>query len=248
VLAAALKYLALIAGFVGTTWGLIGAKAAADAEKLARERAEANFLLAKESVEKYLVTVTDDPDLKKADFNNLRKKLLEAAIPFFQRIAEQKSNDPEVEATRGQAYLRLGSVRRVMGENEAAIQDYEAMREIYARLAADTPAAPDYRQELARCHNNLGTLLKDLGKREEAEAAYRQAVRIQAKLAADHPAVAAYRQALALSHNNLGALLKDLGKSGETEAAEAAFRQALDIQENLVAGSPPFRNTAATWP
>ncbi len=44
-----------------------------------------------------------------------------------------------------------------------------------------------------------------------------------------------YRQELAASHNNLGALFQEQGRG---EEAEAAHRQALAIQEKLVADFP----------
>jgi serine/threonine protein kinase/tetratricopeptide (TPR) repeat protein len=249
VVAASLVLLALLAGVAGTTWGLIRADrerriaqanaataaAAAAAEKQAKERAEANFTLAKESVEKYLGTVTDDPELKNADFHKLRKKLLESALPFYQKIAEQKSDDPEVEAGRGRAYLRLALVRAALGEYDAAIEDYEAMRAIFTQLAADFPRVPDYRQELARSYHNLGLSLLNLQKRPEAEAAIRQALVIQEKLAADFPTVPEYRLELARSQNSLGVLLGQEGRRGE---AEAAFRQAVGIQAKLAADFP----------
>jgi tetratricopeptide (TPR) repeat protein len=249
VLAASLVLLALLAGVVGTTWGLIRAdrerrvaennakmaSAAAAAEKQAKERALANFTLAKESVEKYLGTVTDDPELKNADFHKLRKKLLESALPFFQKIAEQKSDDPEVEAGRGRAYHRLGNVRQALGENEAAIKDFESKRAIFDRLGALFPGVASYRRDEAGSHVDLGILLKRLGKHGEAEAAFRHASAVLEKLADDFPAAPQYRRELARSQNSLGGLLADLGKHGE---AEAAFRDALVDQEKLADDFP----------
>src|SRR5205085_3584488 len=91
--AAAVVLLTLLGGSVGTTIGLVRAQQAwqaeanrGEGERLAKERAEANFALANEAVEKYLGTVTNDRGLKRADFHRLRKKLLESAIPFFQKL------------------------------------------------------------------------------------------------------------------------------------------------------------------
>ena len=116
-MAATAVLLTLVGGIVGTSVGLVRAQQArqaeaarAEGERLAKERAEANFDLADKAIEKYLVTVTDDPDLKQADFSRLRKKLLESAIPFFQKLTAQKSDDPEVEAGRGRAYIRLAAL------------------------------------------------------------------------------------------------------------------------------------------
>jgi serine/threonine protein kinase/tetratricopeptide (TPR) repeat protein len=252
-LAASLVLLTLVAGIVGTTWQALRAEQArlaeanrAEGERLAKDRAEANFALANDSVEKYLGTVTNDPELKQADFHQLRKRLLESAIPFFQRIAAQKSDDPAVEARRGRAYLRLALVRMALGENEAAIQDFESMRAIFARLTADFPTVPDYAQQLARSHHNLGMLLKALGKLGEAEAAYRAALKIFEELTDETPSVPAYRQDLAACHNNLGNLLYGLGKRGE---AEAAYHAALKIKEQLAADFatvPAYRQNLAT--
>src|SRR5262245_54547020 len=106
VVAVSLVLVSLVAGIIGTTWQAVRAERRAEGERLAKERAEANFALANEDVETYLGTVTNDPDLKRADFNRLRKKLLESALPFFQRLTGQKSDDPEIEAGRGRAYRR----------------------------------------------------------------------------------------------------------------------------------------------
>jgi serine/threonine protein kinase/tetratricopeptide (TPR) repeat protein len=235
VLAAGLVLLALVAGIVGTTWQAVRAEQRAEGERLAKQRAEANFALANEAVEKYLGTVTNNRKLKQADFHDLRKKLLESAIPFFQKLTEQKSDDPDVEAGRGRAFGRLAKVRSAMGENEATLQDFEAEHAIFARLTADFPTVPAYRHDLAISLNNLGHSLNHLGKREEAETAYRQAQGIYQKLAADFPAEPKYRQSLANNHNHLGILLDDLG---QREEAEALYRKAVAIAEKLVTDFP----------
>jgi eukaryotic-like serine/threonine-protein kinase len=237
VLAAAVVLLTLLGGIVGTTWQAVRAEQArqaearrAEGERLAKERAETNFTLANEAVEEYLGTVTNDPELKRADFHRLRKKLLEGALPFFQKIAKQKSDDPKVEARRGRAYLRLGDVRYALGENEAALQDNEAAREIFARLSADFPKVPGYRHDLAASLGSLGFTLRHLGKRDEAEAAYRQAGNIYDKLATEFPDDPVYRDHQAKNLNNLGNLQSDFGDGPQ---AEAAYRRAAGIMEEL---------------
>src|SRR5207249_4306786 len=57
VLAVSLVALTLVAGIVGTTWGMVVARHRAEGERLAKERAEDNSALAYEAVEKYLGTV-----------------------------------------------------------------------------------------------------------------------------------------------------------------------------------------------
>jgi serine/threonine protein kinase/tetratricopeptide (TPR) repeat protein len=235
VLAVLLLLLTLIAGIIGTTWGMLEARRRAEGERQAKLRAEANFALASEAVETYLGTVTNDRKLKQADFHELRKKLLESAIPFFQRLTEQQSDDPEVEAGRGRAYFRLANVHLVLGENEAAKKDAEAMQAIFARLTTDFPSVPVYRHELANSHSKLAESLVRVGNLVEAEAAYRRALDIYEKLVADFPKELVYRNNLATGHDALGGLLYRLGKH---EKAEPAFRKALDIREKLTREFP----------
>jgi serine/threonine protein kinase/tetratricopeptide (TPR) repeat protein len=230
VLAGTLVVLALVAGVIGTTWGMLEARRRAQGERRAKERAQANFALANEAVEQYLGTVTSDPELKRADFHRLRKKLLESAIPFFQKLTGQKNNDPEVEAGRGRAYGRLGLVRHEMGEHDASFQDYEASRAIFARLTADFPAVPAYRHGLAMGFGDVGYSLHHLGKHTEAEAAFREGIAIGEKLAAEFPSQIKYRESLVNELNNVANLLDDLGKP---EEAEALYRQAIALGEKL---------------
>ena len=144
-------------------------------------------------MDKFLSKVTDNPKLKEKDFFQLRKELLETALPFYQKFVEERSDDPDLEAARGRAYLRLALVRqRDGGEGSGPDRFRSDAGPIFAQLAADFPSVPAYRQELARSHNNLGNLLVGLGKREEAEAAYRAALEIQEQLAADFPSVPEY--------------------------------------------------------
>jgi serine/threonine protein kinase/tetratricopeptide (TPR) repeat protein len=246
-LAASLILLALISGVVSTSLGLREARRQRDAADANAERADEGFAKAKEAVEQYLRAVTNDPDLKnKHDLHALRKKLLDAAVPFYQWFPRQKPGESAVEAERGRAYWRLALVRSEMGEKEAALKDYERAQTIFGQLVANFPAVPEYRKELARSLNNLGLLLRDLGQRSAAEQAYRRALEIKEKLAADFPTVPDYRHELASTFNNLGILLRDLG---QWAAAENAWRRALEIREKLAADFPTvpdYRQELAT--
>jgi hypothetical protein len=52
----------------------------------------------------------------------LRKKLLETALPFYQKLAEQAPGDPEREAARGRAFGRLGDTY-ITGPEAVTAQD-----------------------------------------------------------------------------------------------------------------------------
>src|SRR5215469_11056071 len=155
----------LVGGITTTSWGFLSARAA-------QGHAEENFELAKDAVDDYLNKVTEDPELKRTNFNSLRKKLLESAVPFYQRLVERKPGDAAQEAARGRAYGRLGVLRGQIGEAAEALADFEQMLAIFAKLSAEFPAVPQYRESLADARNSLALLLARLGKRHEAQAAH----------------------------------------------------------------------------
>ena len=90
-----------------------------------RRRADANFARAKQAVDDFLVKVTNHPKLLSADFYQLRKELLETALPFCEEFVRQQQDDPGLGAERGIVCGRLGLVRRSLGENPQAIANYQ---------------------------------------------------------------------------------------------------------------------------
>jgi tetratricopeptide (TPR) repeat protein len=201
-----------------------------DAAEAARGRADKNFQLAKDSVDKYLSKVTDNPKLKQADFNQLRKELLETALPFFQQFAEQESPDAVVRAARGRAYHRLAVLRQALGDRDPAVADYRKALQILEPLVDEFPTVAEYRLALAESQRELGIFLTLLGQRAEAEANLRKALTHNRRLAADFPNVTEYRVQLGHTYNKLGIHLE---MGGQLADAEREARQALDVREKL---------------
>jgi tetratricopeptide (TPR) repeat protein len=221
--------LLLVAAAVISTWQAIRAH---QSQTLAEER----FELAKDAVDRYLNEVTEDPELKNANLERLRKKLLETALPFYQKLAEQAPGDARGEAAKGLAYFRLAVIRAALGEHAAAVRDYEQARDTFAHLAEIFPDVPDYRAELAETNSNLGSLLQGIGEAVAAEAAFRAALREQQRLATEHPNVPDYHERLGRSHEGLGNVLgRNQGKWME---ARAEYRAAIQVCQRLVDEHP----------
>src|SRR5262249_34596752 len=81
--------LLLVAAAAVSTWQAIRAHQAETKARASQSLAEERFELAKQAVDRYLSEVTETPELKHANFERLRKKLLETALPFYQKLAEQ---------------------------------------------------------------------------------------------------------------------------------------------------------------
>src|SRR5262245_51222969 len=102
-------------------------------------------------------------------------------------------------------------------------------------MAINSPDVPDYRQDPADSQYHLAALLAKLpGKQKEAEDGYRQALALQGKLATELHQRPGYRREQARTLNNLGILLNSMGNKD----AEATFRRALKIQDELVRQNP----------
>jgi serine/threonine protein kinase/Flp pilus assembly protein TadD len=211
------------------------ARAERDAAQAARERADQNFALAKDAVDKYLSKVTDNVKLSQDDFHQLRKELLETALPFYQKFADQEGQDPELRAARGQAYHRLAVLRDDMGDRATALADYRRALEILEPLVVEFPAVAPYRKALADSQVKYGYLLGEMGRPVEAETQLRKALTISEQLVTEFPTVPEYRVDLAECRTDLGILLGRLGRAPETEVQ---YRKALALREKLAADFP----------
>jgi eukaryotic-like serine/threonine-protein kinase len=227
--------LLLILAAIGSSVAALWLKRERDDAVAAREDAVQNLARGRKLVEDYCTNVAQDQRLKQQDLYALRKKLLEAAVPFYDEIVRQKADDGPLLSDQGRAHRRLAFLRYELGEHQRALAEYAKAIDLHERLAAEHPSVAAYRSELASSRNNLGELLRHLGRREEARAEYTQAIDLHERLAAEHPSVAEYRSELARTRNDLGILLNDLGRR---EEARAEIAQAIDLRERLAAEHP----------
>ena len=200
-----------------------------------KQRADQNLVRARKAVNEFLTLVANNQLLKEADFQELRRNLLESAIPFYQEFLEQKKDDPELEVERGRAYGDLALVREELGELDQALGAHEQRREIFQRLVTDFPSKPAYQHELANSYRSIGTAHLDVHQHAKAETAFRQAVTMLEALMSQYPAEAPYRQDLAGSCSNLSVLLRRLGRLDESLELQ---QKAVALRERLAAEAP----------
>jgi serine/threonine-protein kinase len=218
------------------------ARRAADiqkAEALAqRDRAERNFRLAREAVDRYLTRVSEDDRLKAQALEPLRRDLLETAREFYDRFLEQARDDPGLRAEQGRAYGRLADITEQVGVKAEAIALNDRARAIFEDLTRDFPAEAGYWAELASRLNLAGVLAYETGRKPEAEAAYKQAKEIRQRQIREHPDDSRSVIGLIEAQNNLGLLWDETGRNDE---AEAAYQSAIAILGRLPAGDPEMQ-------
>ncbi len=200
-----------------------------------KRRADQNLSRAREAVKEYLLRSSENPRLQQGDFQDLRKELLETALPFYEEFVRQQHADVELEAERARAYDDLAFLRHQTGDWDAALREQKQAETIFRRLVNEYPDRPELQQQLAEVLNNHGSVLQIVGRLPEAEAAHREALEMTDQLVAAHPQEGSYRDSLARMTGNVGVLLKDTGRFDD---AETMLRKAVELREELAAEVP----------
>jgi serine/threonine protein kinase/tetratricopeptide (TPR) repeat protein len=200
-----------------------------------RERAQAGFRMARDTVDRFFTQVADSPRLKGRGMEKFRKDLLQNAKDFYERFIRAELDAPRVRHDLGLAHQRLAKIEAVLGDFAAAQALSEKAIEILGELAQAHPEVVEYRRDLAASQYRLGAICYDADLPDRAEAAYRQALAVQEGLAADYPEVAEYRRALATTQGSRGILH---GRSGRLQKAQESLEQALALWSRLVADDP----------
>jgi serine/threonine-protein kinase len=215
------------------------ARRAADAQKAEaqgqRDRAERNFRLAREAVDRYLTRVSEDDRLKVQALEPLRRDLLETARGFYDRFLEQARDDLGLRAEQGRAYGRLADITQQVGPVAEAAALNDRARMIFEGLTRELPAEADYWAELASRLNLAGVLAYRTGRKPEAEAAYRQVTEVRLRHLREHPDDTRSLIGLIEDQNNLGLLYDETGRLDE---AEAAYQAAIATLGRLPSGDP----------
>ena len=192
VVAASLVLLALLAGIVGTTWGLIHAEQVRRAEthqrmvaEAERHKAEASETLAR-------------AERSRAEEQKIRAEARETqAIDAVKRFRDAVANEPELKNSPQLEGLR----KRLLKEPLTFFKD------LRNRLQADHDTHNKSLARLAGATLELGDLTNEIGDMQDAVNAYRESLAIQQKLVQDDPSVTEYQRDLGNCQTNLAKAL-----------------------------------------
>ena len=191
-----------------------------------------------EAVSAYHNEVSGDILLKQAEFRDLRNKLLQWPLSFYQKVTElpgPENQDPKNLSNIADMYARLGLITRDVGTQEKAIECFRRANTLLEKVLSDDPKAPKVRADVAFNHNQIAGALMELGRYPEALEEYRIALRIREELSATTPGAMASSTWVANVHGNIGILLENWGRPKE---ALEWHRKALAIREVLVRDEP----------
>ncbi len=104
--------------------------------------------------------------------------LLENLLVFYDRLAEQVSNDSQVMLQSAIASRRVGNIRQRLGQIDQAEREYLRGVEKLTALVSDSAPDPTIRTELARAHNEIGNVRSARFDMDGAHEAHRQALSV----------------------------------------------------------------------
>jgi tetratricopeptide (TPR) repeat protein len=151
--------------------------------KVQTKRAQQNLLKARDAVEQMLTRVADDVLANVPQMTELRRKLLEDALKFYEGFLNQESDDPRMQFEAALVQARLGNVQRWLGRSVEAAENYRKSIARLNLLTVDATLGPPARVELVMKHLELSAVAKH----EETEKCIRRAVELAEELVADFP-------------------------------------------------------------
>jgi serine/threonine protein kinase len=197
VLAAGIILLVLVGGIVGTTWGMLRARAAAGAEKEAKETAqqsEAETKAVLDFVENKIIAAARPKDQQGGQGYDIKlADAVKAALPF---VDKSFTGQPLIEA---RLRMTMGNSFWYLGDAKTASEQFQAARQLYAEHRG--PDHPDTLKSM----NNLANSYHVLGRHSDALKLREETLALnKAKLGPDHPDTLASMSGLATTYHALG--------------------------------------------
>ncbi len=174
VLAAGLVLLALLAGFAGTTWGLIRAE---------ERRVEAEAARAEEATQRSIAQTNEAQAISAKEEEGRQRAIAETEK---QRAIESRNRALDaLRATTGEDVEKLIGAKKVLSQNERAY--LEAIARRWQLFATQEGSDQLSRAISGEGHLRVASLWDQLGRREDALREHEQAEKIYRELVAEFP-------------------------------------------------------------
>jgi tetratricopeptide (TPR) repeat protein len=196
-----------------------------------KQRADANYLGARQSIDTMLSTIRNEASAGKFPYvYQVFLKQNQSAITFYRTAHDQQPDDADVTYALANAYYNAGVTFSVLGKREEAVQHYRDALQFFDawRASKFSAQSSDWRLigPIAMCYRELGLTL-GAAKATDALAMLDKCVHICEDQAAGHPTNAAISHLLAITYNERGRIQR---QTRHLDRAEADFRQAIAVQ------------------
>jgi eukaryotic-like serine/threonine-protein kinase len=246
----------LVAGIIGTSWGLIRAesqrKVAEEARKIADERAEGERLakldaqrhqkLAEEAEDETLESFRASTDSgiedllgSKLEFGPQERRYLETTLRRWQAFADRQGDDARSLAIRAEGHYRVGGIQHFFGDTGEAKKAITDSIAIWELLVENFPTVARNQLGLAKARILLAKDYMGQKDFENAEAQYRRTVESCKQQMSNFPFDNTFALTLGEAHTELARLLSELERISE---AEDEYKQGLQVLEKLATDFP----------
>jgi serine/threonine-protein kinase len=165
----------------------------------------------------------------------IERDFLVQALKFYQELASEQKDDPEVRWALARAYFYVAKIEVALSGPDEAVANYHRAIDIASTLAAEEPNRAEFQRTLAACYINMGVIFAENGRTQEAEDVFRRVVAIGQSLVDAEPGQALDRHYLIIGSVDLGGALETEGRSPE---AQEVYRRAIRVTESMLAASP----------
>jgi non-specific serine/threonine protein kinase/serine/threonine-protein kinase len=225
------------AGIIGTLWQARVARAE-------RARAQQQFNDVRQLATSFLFefnsSIQNLPGATPA-----RKLLVQRALEYLSKLAQQSQADPGLQRELVEAYLKVGDLQGNpyepnLGDTQGAVQSYRRALSISAALARADSTDAQAQRYLARSYQSLGEVQPLLGKAADAVADLRRAAQLFESVVRHRPHDHDLRVQLANCYQALGDLQghSELQNLGDRAGALDSYRKALAVFDAMAAENP----------
>jgi serine/threonine-protein kinase len=207
---------------------------------LQRRAAVERLSWAKEAVDTLQTEVGLSPELRANQLHGLRTKLLESATKFYERFADVRADDREVQYECGRTYLRLADLYREIGRPKDSENAFRKSLAVYEKVLESYPT--DWIAHCNQAYNiqGMGHLDWDAKRLVQAEQSMRVALSIYRRLMETSPSFIKHTGNVVACLEHLALILQ---QSGQTSEARKTFVEGLSIIDKFIKAFPDNRDT-----
>lgn len=233
--AAALVAISLTGGMAATLWE-------AHVAQMERARAVRRFNDVRDLANSLMFEVHDAIQTLPGS-TAARRLIVDRALKYLNRLAEQTGNENSLRREVAAAYLKLGQVQGEsgssnLGDTPAATESFRrAVKLLEDVVATEASSTPDKRA-LANGYDKLAVALWEGGDRKEAEDLDGRALRLRQSLAGRLTEVETNKELLR-SYYNVGVHRTQLG---DLSGALESYQKCLDACEKVARSQPELRD------
>ena len=195
------------------------------------QRAEANLENARNVIDEYFTLVSEETLLEQPGFHDLRDKLLNSALDYYEQLIENNSDNPELLADKAGAHAKVAHISAVVGKLEKARTNYEIAIELYEFLAERDVEDPTKTIKQLKLRGEYANVLLRMGVENKARVEVKAVIELSEALTP-----------LSLDDQQIGLVLVNAFRllgvlynlEGEVRSSELAYKSAMEHAQTLV--------------